>query len=283
MKERPIIFSGASVRAILEGRKTMTRRVVKRQDLPLVFFDRASAAYRWGFGCIEHSHCCPYGQPPGQWFRFRDKQPSPAAQYDVIWEDGDEPVSVWLDYCAETDGWIWAWHRGDDPEALGLDIRDPDGIQWRQPGDLLWVRETWKTEAVSGRNLQTKSPIHEAWVGYRADGRSASFRPEHPPATGNLTKDGRVAWRPSIFMPKWACRLWLRVVDVRVELVQEITAADAMAEGCECECSKPTLQCAGNVHAFRRLWDSLNAKRGYGWDVNPWVWVISFERLESKP
>jgi hypothetical protein len=70
-------------------------------------------------------------------------------------------------------------------------------------------------------------------------------------------------------MPRWASRITLRVTRVGVERLQSISEEDARAEGVE-----------PYGHIFERLWDSINAKRGYGWDVNPWVWVVSFEVME---
>jgi hypothetical protein len=73
-------------------------------------------------------------------------------------------------------------------------------------------------------------------------------------------------------MPRYASRITLEVTDVRVERVQNITDEDALAEGVDQDGYIPRVQ-------FKNLWDSINAKRGAGWDVNPWVWVIEFERI----
>lgn len=76
-------------------------------------------------------------------------------------------------------------------------------------------------------------------------------------------------WTPSIFMPRWASRILLEIVKVRVERIQEITLQDMWAEGMD----TPT--------QFELLWDSLNAKRGYGWSKNPWVWVLEFRKVKK--
>ncbi|MBT3390324.1 MAG: hypothetical protein HN413_07920, partial [Chloroflexi bacterium] len=78
-------------------------------------------------------------------------------------------------------------------------------------------------------------------------------------------------WRPSIFMPRWACRIILDIVYVRVERVQEISEDDAIAEGCTGEHFDLA------VNDFIWLWDSINAKRGFSWESNPWVWVVEFK------
>ena len=87
---------------------------------------------------------------------------------------------------------------------------------------------------------------------------------------------------PSIFMPRWASRITLEVTDVRVEQVQEITNADAMAEGVGhlygYEKDDPAVD--GRIR-FAELWDSINAMRGFNWGTNPWVWVVTFRKTED--
>ena len=91
-------------------------------------------------------------------------------------------------------------------------------------------------------------------------------------------------------MPKEAARIFLRVTDVRAERLQNISVEDCMAEGLDCdnEIRNPNPETHESIrnwnfsyaqHLYKTLWDSLNAKRGYGWDVNPWVWVYEFERV----
>lgn len=137
-----------------------------------------------------------------------------------------------------------------------------------KPGDILWVRETWGIGiAMSGG------------IVYRAD-----YKNNRPPLA-----DGE-KWKPSIHMPKDIARIYLRVTDVRAERLQSITEEDALKEG-----FKPGYEVTGNgkfedvlerewtaVDEFRELWQELNLKRGYGWDKNPWVWVVEFERVEKE-
>lgn len=191
MSTKPILFSTPMVQAILDGRKTMTRRVIKPQpDCPYVGFDN------W----------C------------------------------DSPKNA---------------------ERLGKIRKTP-----YVPGDILWVRETWCPCATINGWLDDVS-----LYGYKAD------------------YDGVVPWKwkPSIYMPREAARLFLRVTDVRAERVQDITHAGALAEGIrQCPGWKFELsECDCTIAEFGKLWNGLNAKRGYGWNSNPWVWVYSFERVDK--
>lgn len=129
-----------------------------------------------------------------------------------------------------------------------------------QPGDRLWVRETWGFNA----RLGVSTP-KEAWFAYPDE---RAYRADEP--------KGNWVWRPSIHMPRWASRITLEVVRVGVERVQEITDDDAIEEGVDrTNTSIPTYA----TQRFRKLWDSINAGRGYGWDTNPWVFVIEFRKV----
>ena len=178
---KPILFNTQMVRAVLDGRKTVTRRVVKPQplDKPMCFHDPEE-----GLNIVCH-----------------------VAGMDVLY-------NFFPPY---------------------------------QPGDILWVRETWNGD----------------WCDhyiYKADGGSAK-------AAGYAAEP---KWRPSIHMPKEAARLFLRVKEVSVERLREISALSAMDEG------------VTDWNDFVRLWNTTIKSADlplYGWDANPWVWVIEFERI----
>jgi hypothetical protein len=127
-------------------------------------------------------------------------------------------------------------------------------------GMRLWVRETWAYIFNSGSEPPTYTTYFKA--------------------NGN-TLPGINKWRPSIFMPRWASRITLEIVNIRVERVQDISEEDAKAEGTKglyddwAGPGKLTYR-----KPYKALWDSINSKRGYGWDVNPWVWVIEFKVLQ---
>jgi len=136
------------------------------------------------------------------------------------------------------------------------------------PGDRLWVRETWQVD-----------PCRPSTVCYRATGhnRICGWLPEKIKQGQKIITTTGHLWRPSIYMPRWAARITLEITDIRVERVQEISAGDALAEGI---CSLYVNEIPPYpVDAFHGLWDSINAKRGLGWAVNPWVWVVEFKRI----
>lgn len=203
MTERPILFSAPMVRAILEGRKTMTRRVVK----------------------ITH-------RTPG------------------------------LALCLEP--------KVGGPRPLVAAELCPYG----QPGDRLWVRETW---GVGSRP--------DPWGGYegieyRADQdglEDDELLPCHKVKTPDdiCLSDYRSGWHPSIHMPRWASRITLEITEVRVERLQEIGEADAMAEGVSGWVHDERCETARD--GFRVLWESIHGSDS--WSANPWVWVVEFRRV----
>ena len=218
MKERPILFSGEMVRAILDGRKTQTRMVVKPQPSD----------------CIKV-----------EWVEISPKKSRNS--YAIA---TDHSTGYWMPTL-------------DGISQSPLPILCPYGV----PGDRLWVRETLS----KGMEVCTRPKIL-----YEATRTAMAYSNDKGIPEGWL---GFVPWRwkkdklPSIHMPRWASRITLEIVNVRVERVQEITAKDEEAEGA------PTILDNYPHQAFKHLWDSINAKRGHGWDANPWVWVIEFKKL----
>jgi hypothetical protein len=201
-KECPILFSGPMIRAILDGKKTMTRRVITgRGDIPYCNFDLDDNTFHF------------YGEH--------------------------------------------------DP---GIYIKSKfEGV------NRLWVRETW---GIANREYGYK-------VVYKIPQFSNHFSDGFP--QGLLQNE---KWRPSIFMPRYVSRITLEITDYRVERIQEITEADAAAEGVsdipymlpgEETGGKPGIGEPFPIWRFRRLWDGLNTKRGYTWAVNPWVYVVIFK------
>lgn len=150
--------------------------------------------------------------------------------------------------------------RAPEFSVAGRDYRCPYG----RPGDTLWVRETWRLT----RDLDRLAPSHCApplAIKYEADGYETSI--------GDV-RFGRL--RPSIHMPRWASRITLRVTEVRVERLQDISEEDARADGIYS--AWPAVGHSARA-LFRSLWDDINAKRA-PWATNPWVWVVSFERVQ---
>lgn len=200
MRERPILFSGPMVRAILEGRKTQARRVAMMTKCGVRVF---------ALGCdpAPDAARCPYGAP----------------------------------------------------------------------GDRLWVRETWAMPRAFDAHSPTTALRRTRGLPnrfYRADEKIIS--------AGAYTGE-RGRWRSPIHMPRWASRLTLTITDVRVERLQDITEADAQAEGCPVTHdghpydppSQDTWQGYGRA-SFSLLWSKIHGPGA--WDANPWVWVVTFER-----
>lgn len=205
MKERPIIFNAENVRAILEDRKTQTRRVVK---------------------------------------------PQPALGQTV-----KKPYE---------DGKWWLVEMG---QYLPVDLIKEVFCPYGQIGDMLWVRESYYT-------ITKETTVVYYKADYYLEDRFL------PPCD-------RPKYIPAFFLPRRASRITLEITSIRVERLQEITEEDAQKEGIT-ERSYITKEgvCLADMNgyfvcSFINHWNILNAKRGYGWDTNPWVWVISFRRIKQ--
>jgi len=191
--ERPILFRGDMVRAILEGRKTQTRRVMKP------------------------------GPPPCQ------------TESDAVYQ--------------HLDGWRYAGcdYTGDVVEKC------PYG----KPGDRLWVRETWAAHAPPGQQGNYLTGQNVTYV----------YKASHPLAD-------IAAWRPSIFMPRLACRIKLEITGVRVERLDDIIEADALAEGA---CGRAPEDAFDSASAeFRHFFRDFRKLKPTD---NPWLWVVDFRRI----
>lgn len=248
---KPILFNTEMVKAILDGRKTVTRRLIKPRY--------RDWAHETGFQIVTNAHT-------GEFVRV-------------------EIVDEW-ESCTR--------------------IQPPPC--W--PGDILYVRETWQKSRIKKPQKAVPVDFKEIQYSYRADGELAN------------SDGSPFVWRPSIHMPKEAARIFLRVKGVRVERLQDITVDQAAAEGIDntvpCDdsedlcnyCPLPDeakgIHCyGGNVHMcegshckealeyweeefigeFAALWESTIKDKeigNYGWDANPWVWVIEFEKISKE-
>jgi len=208
IKMKPMIFTTYSVRAIQEGRKTMTRRVIKPQPIPVV---------------VDGEN----------WLSWSPKQPY-------------------------------------------------------KPGDIIWVKEAWRC---------AKYDSMDGDLGYGVefkDGEQRYFEFEDVDRFHKFGKYALKEWQSPIYMPREAARLFLLVKDAIPERLQDITEEDAIAEGFEpvlCDCSNKDIHgctdCMNTgaiepaIVGFVDAWDKLNAKRGYPFGSNPWVWKYVFERTEK--
>jgi hypothetical protein len=218
MKARPILFSGPMVRALLDGRKTQTRRTVKPQPWP--------------------------------------------AKESILRVPG-----MYLD------DWVWSYPDSSSCYTVSNRENGPENYAkycpYGQTGDLLWVRESFSYDRLDVDRNGFMPPWH--W----ADGS---------PADGDFTKP-----KPSIHMPRWASRLTLEITGVRVERLQAISEADAIAEGIEPvftgageQCGWLNYEhtgdgvgyCTSPVDSYATLWRHINGPDA--WNYNPWVWIPAF-------
>ncbi len=165
------------------------------------------------------------------------------------------------------------WHCGICGGGNRLTSKDVEGVRcpYGAPGDRLWVREAFAfTDA--------HEPDYSGSIEYRADNKCLAIEAGRVLVDVPHGCDPRAfagPWRPSIHMPRWACRLVLEITCVRVERLQDISEADAQAEG-----SGLTSGSYSHRGWFRELWGEIN--RPAAWDANPWVWVVGFRRLEAS-
>lgn len=202
--------------------------------------------------------------PPEDWAPVGPEVFSPT----VINRKGEEQPGADAYGAGNEDGSVW--------------IRCPYG----QPGDRLWVRETWAPgdEMVFGAAKDDPETVL-----YRADKAALHWdgKAMRTPLNTYAFNWEAVGWKPSIHMPRWASRITLEVTGVRVERLQDISEADAIAEGIDMQ---PRLAAysrekgckwepVGPIEAYLNLWESINGHGSWGW--NPWVWVVEFKRIDG--
>jgi hypothetical protein len=211
---KPILFSTPMVQAILEGRKTMTRRTVKL---------------------------------PKNWI-------------------------------PEDDLWDWVALQDFHPEIFKYKV-----------GDVLWVRETFYSGYVldENDNVPDNAPLEYWYFADTRDSRPGDMSDEKCMFLFGNDKKIWPSWKPSIFMPKAACRIFLEITDVKVERLQDISEEDAINEGVELLPNNrykyylsEYFDCINAVHSFQTLWKSINGAES--WEANPFVWAIEFKQI-TKP
>lgn len=218
MAIKPILFNTEMVRAILDGRKTCTRRLMKPQpQSKLCYTFAGSGTGTWGYPC--------------------------KTVHEIWGEEYKLPDNI---------------------------AKDELNKRWNPPyhtDDILYVRETW--HKYTKRIGEGESCRLAEFYGYKASVANS--------------EDAEEPWKPSIHMPKEVARIWLKVTYVHVERLQDITSEQIGREGVEVEYPH-VLNGEEKRYAFSTLWNSTIKKADidrYGWESNPYVWVIEFERCEK--
>lgn len=238
MTDRPILFSAPMVRALLEGRKTQTRRIITPNNL------------RVYTGGLDYSGS--YVKPD-------------EAMFEAAFNNARNFRRI---------EHVIAWVTDPAPHQRSAVMSQWTGRLQYAVGDRLWVREAWRADARLDKRSPKEIKTHHPSIEYLATDSQDSF--------GVMGKN-----RVSIHMPRWASRITLDVIDVRVERLQDISEADAIAEGIEGDTDgwkdylMPSTQCCGSaVGSFQTLWDSINGSAA--WKANPWVAAYTFNVINCN-
>lgn len=236
-KERPIPFTAYSIIAILEGRKTQTRRVINMTRRHLENPDDFVASGIWRPYATRSERC--------YWHYGGQSIPPRYSEGDILWVRERWRIDSW----DEDTGSIAVGYKADGYSRCELQIPyDDDGEIFNR----YWI--------------DSSDELHAKGIEPDADG-DYDWGPGESPCR----------WRSARHMPRWASRILLRLTDVRVERLQDISEEDAQAEGVCREFEKASTFYLG----YKHLWDELNAKRGFRWEENPFVWALTFEIVEA--
>lgn len=249
MKERPIIFTAEMIRAILDKRKTQTRRTRGLDDVNSYQGKLTYLGLMKNDCYLKKSLKRDFYKNPGQYHHFIG--------------GGINPIPVKCPY-GKVEDHLWVkekWRIVGWREGEPLVLEYADGTKLEEPHDSNYYNE-------------------EKYINYSIDCsddcEKAGFIPDEYGTYHILNKDVPTRWRNPLYMPRWASRIDLEITGIRAERVQDITIDDIYAEGCSALSSDAD---ASELYEwFSSLWDSINCKK-HPWNSNPWVWVIEFKKV----
>lgn len=241
MKERPILFSAEMVKAILAGQKRMTRRVLKLNILQEEDGDLPT--------CFS-----VFDKKGNQYYEFKngiEEEPSTAKDFCPYGQIGDV---LWVKETVKPGAWREDGRVAFDYKA-SPELKKTPWVNLGEKFEDYWIK--WTDQLIKKGHKSNSDGIFE-------------WEPGESP----------INWIPSIFMPKEACRIKLRITNIRVERLNDISEEDAKREGVNILSAHSYAGLQAPIHklGFVQLWESINGK--CSWDQNPWVWVIEFEVVQ---
>tara|TARA_R110002020_G_scaffold380251_4_gene591485 strand:- start:544 stop:1317 length:774 start_codon:yes stop_codon:yes gene_type:complete len=252
MKFIPILFSTPMIQAIQENRKTQTRRAKGLKEI---------------------------NKTPDIWSRANKPMRSHNRLWDSSKEENPNPLSIDFGFNKEN-------------------TRDVTFVKSKvKPGDIFWVRETWSLFGWSSMEGFVNIKYKDGTIGHyepEVEGMDdwlernidklllkGLLKPDPTNEENLIFTNDQTLWNPSIFMPKWATRLFLEVTKVRVERLQDISGSDALLEGIILETGLTNLpaKVSNAKLKFQNLWSDINGIDS--WNANPWVWVYDFKKIDK--